>query len=60
MMFRVWLCLSINLSVDDGKPKMDLIRMHLMLEGQIKKDCLVRILDEVTDIYSKWPIQIPS
>jgi len=37
----------------DGKtvPKMDLIRKHLMLEGHIQKDCLVRILNEVTDIY---------
>lgn len=30
---------------------MDLIRKHLMLEGHIQKDCLVRILNEVTDIY---------
>ena len=32
---------------------MDLIRKHLMLEGHIQKDCLVRIPNEVTDIYSK-------
>ena len=34
-------------------PKLDLIRKHLMIEGQIEKDCLVRILNEVTDIYRK-------
>jgi len=30
----------------DGKevPKMDLIRKHLMIEGQIAKECLIRIL----------------
>ena len=32
---------------------MDLIRKHLMIEGHIKKDCLVRIITEVTEIYSK-------
>lgn len=36
-------------------PKMDLIRKHLMIEGQIEKDCLVRILTEVTDIYRNEP-----
>ena len=25
-----------------------------MIEGQIEKDCLVRILNEVTDIYRKF------
>lgn len=37
----------------DGKtvPKMDLIRKHLMIEGHIEKECLVRILNEVTDVY---------
>lgn len=37
----------------DGKsvPKMDLVRKHLMIEGHIQKDCLVRILNEVTAIY---------
>ena len=34
-------------------PKLDLVRKHLMIEGQIEKDCLVRILNEVTDIYRK-------
>ena len=32
---------------------MDLIRKHLMIEGQIEKTCLVRILEEVTAIYRK-------
>ena len=32
---------------------MDLIRKHLMIEGQIEKECLVRILNEVTDVYRK-------
>ena len=27
-----------------------------MLEGQVAKECLLRILDEVTEIYSKWTI----
>lgn len=35
-------------------PKMELIRKHLMIEGQIEKQCLIRILEEVTDIYRKW------
>ena len=34
-------------------PKMELIRKHLMIEGQIEKQCLIRILEEVTDIYRK-------
>ena len=32
---------------------MDLIRKHLMLEGQMEKDCLIRILDQVKAIYRK-------
>ena len=32
---------------------MNLVRKHLMIEGQMDKECLVRILREVTDIYSK-------
>ena len=32
---------------------MDLIRKHLMIEGHIDKECLVRILNEVTDVYRK-------
>ena len=32
---------------------MDLIRKHLMIEGHIEKECLVRILQEVTDVYRK-------
>ena len=32
---------------------MDLIRKHLMIEGTIEKECLVRILEEVTAIYRK-------
>ena len=39
-------------------PKLDLIRKHLMIEGQIEKDCLVRILNEVTDIYRKFGLAI--
>jgi len=37
----------------DGKtvPKLDLIRKHLMIEGHIEKECLVKILQEVTDVY---------
>ena len=35
-------------------PKLDLIRKHLMIEGQIEKECLVRIVNEVTDIYRKF------
>ena len=35
-------------------PKLDLVRKHLMIEGQIEKECLVRILNEVTDIYRKF------
>ena len=35
---------------------MNLIRKHLMIEGQIEKECLVRILEEVTDIYRKWTL----
>lgn len=34
-------------------PDMNLIRKHLMIEGQIEKECLVKILNEVTDIYRK-------
>ena len=34
-------------------PKMDLIRKHLMIEGALEKECLVRILEEVTAIYRK-------
>ena len=37
-------------------PKMDLIRKHLMIEGQIEKQCLVRILDTVKAIYRKYLI----
>ena len=33
---------------------MNLIRKHLMIEGQIEKECLVRILQEVTAIYRKY------
>ena len=43
----------IVLSVGKEVPKMDLIRKHLMIEGQIDKTCLVRILEEVTAVYSK-------
>lgn len=32
-------------------PDMNLIRKHLMIEGHIQKECLVRILHEVTDVY---------
>lgn len=32
---------------------MDLIRKHLMIEGALEKECLVRILEEVTAIYRK-------
>ena len=32
---------------------MDLIRKHLMIEGQIDKDCLTRILRDVSRIYRK-------
>lgn len=44
----------------DGKtaPKMDLIRKHLMIEGHIDKECLVRILNEVTDVYRNEPNMI--
>ncbi len=34
-------------------PDMKLIRQHFILEGLIQKECLIRILDEVTQIYSK-------
>lgn len=33
---------------------MDLIRKHLMIEGHIEKECLVRILNEVSDVYRKF------
>jgi|Transcript_13357 serine/threonine-protein phosphatase 2B catalytic subunit len=41
----------------DGKevPKMDLIRKHLMIEGHIEKDCLTRILRDVSKIYRSEP-----
>ena len=45
--------LSVFYLVGKTVPKMDLIRKHLMIEGHIKKDCLVRIIQEVTEIYSK-------
>ena len=45
--------LSIVLSVGKEVPKMDLIRKHLMIEGVVDKTCLVRILEEVTAVYSK-------
>ena len=32
---------------------MELIRKHLMIEGQIAKECLVTLLDEVIAVYSK-------
>ena len=35
-------------------PKMDLIRKHLMIEGHIDKDCLVKILQDVSAIYRKF------
>ena len=35
---------------------MNLIRKHLMIEGHIEKTCLVKILEDVTRIYSKWPL----
>lgn len=35
-------------------PDMSLIRKHLMIEGHIGKECLVRILQEVTDVYRKF------
>jgi len=40
-------------AIGKSVPKMDLVRKHLMIEGHIQKDCLVRILNEVTAIYSK-------
>ena len=48
-------CVFVRFFVPIGKtvPKLDLVRKHLMIEGQIEKDCLVRILNEVTDIYRK-------
>lgn len=41
----------------DGRqvPNFDLIRKHLMIEGLITKECLVRILNEVTTIFMKEP-----
>ena len=35
-------------------PDMKLIRQHLMIEGQIEKQCLTHILETVTKIYSKY------
>ena len=35
---------------------MDLMRKHLMIEGHIDKECLVKILNEVTDVYRKCPM----
>ena len=35
-------------------PKMDLIRKHLMIEGHISKECLVKILQDVSHIYRKF------
>jgi len=35
-------------SVGKSTPDMNLIRKHLMIEGQIEKECLTRILQEVT------------
>ena len=32
---------------------MNLIRKHLMIEGHIEKECLIKILEEVTAIYRK-------
>jgi len=34
---------------------MDLIRKHLMIEGHIEKDCLTRILRDVSKIYRSEP-----
>jgi len=47
-------------ATSDGKtaPKLDLVRKHLMIEGHIEKECLVRILNEVTDIYRNEPNMI--
>ena len=47
--FDLFICL-----VGKTAPKLDLVRKHLMIEGQIEKECLVRILNEVTDIYRKF------
>lgn len=44
---------SFPLCVGKLMPSQDLIRKHLMLEGQVSKECLVKILDEATEIYSK-------
>lgn len=33
---------------------MDLMRKHLMIEGQIEKQCLIRILNDVKAIYRKF------
>ena len=33
---------------------MDLLRKHLMIEGHIEKECLVHLLNEVTDVYRKF------
>jgi hypothetical protein len=46
---------SSNSCLAEGRwvPNFDLIRKHLMIEGLITKECLVRILTEVTAILSK-------
>jgi len=43
--------------VKDGRevPNFDLIRKHLMIEGHITKECLIRILVEVTAVLKKEP-----
>ena len=41
-------------NVGKTAPKMDLMRKHLMIEGHIDKECLVKILEEVTDVYRKY------
>ena len=54
-MFATCLSLTHLYSCLIGKtvPKMDLIRKHLMIEGHVEKECLVKIIQEVTDVYRK-------